>query len=299
MRAIIPQQLTILETTAVAEDYPLWDQDTAYAEGDTVIDKNYIFTAVKDVPAGERRPFDDHDTSTANWRKKGATNPYRCVDDALYTQTVAGEGETDLSITVPFTRPATGYGLVNVEADSVTVTLKDANGNVIWGGTEQKLREPTFGMFAYLNDPFRLMTISYATGLPHGNARLTVDLHGARPAIGMIVAGEVVSLGNTTYGAGFGFKDYSISTTDEFGHPYYVERKKADLLTAEVNIRRKELYYVKARVKDIGKRPTLWLGDDGAGDQVLTVFGRLREFDGTLAAWAIGGATFDIEGFVQ
>lgn len=293
MRALIPQDLDILYCSAPEEDLPAWDETATYAVEDQVILNHYIFEAVKET-TGES-PWDNRDFSEASWRTIGPTNPYKFLDDKVHTQTAAPEGATELTITVPYKRPATGFGMLNVTAAEATATLRDVDGNVLWT-RERSLMEGTYGCYRYFFDPFRYVRDAVEVGLPPYSGTLTLTLRGARPAIGMIVVGESVQLGVTRYGPSFGFKDYSVSNADDFGNLTYLERKKAKIGTFTVYIRPEELDYVYFRVMEIGKRPTLWMGDDGAGFQSMLVFGRLKEFDPTLSAYSQGEATFDLEG---
>jgi len=293
VRALIPQELDIEYCSAPEEDLPAWDEAATYAPKDRVIQNHYIFEAVE--ASTGKSPWDNRDTLDAPWRTISPTNPYRVLDDKLHTQTMAPAGVAELTITVPYERPATGFGALNMTASSATATLRDTDGNVLWE-KEKSLMESTYGCYRYFFDPFRTVRDAVEVGLPPYSGTLTLTLRGARPAIGMIVVGEAVQLGVTRYGPSFGFKDYSISSADDYGNLSYVERKKAKIGTFTVYIRPEDLDYVYFRVMEIGKRPTLWMGGDDTGFQSMLVFGRLKEFDPTLSAYSLGEATFELEG---
>lgn len=296
MQALIPQKLRILESSVTENEAPQWNQSTTYAVGALVIYEHYIYQALQ-ANTG-KVPADNRDISGAPWRTMSITNQWACLDIYRHTKTKATEGQTTLTMSVPFDRPATGFGLLSMEASSVTATIVDTNDSVIWGGETHELLEDTVSLWNYFFDPFRYQEDWAVTGLPPRKGTLVIELYGNRPAIGAIVVGEVVNLGATQYAPRFGFKDYSISTTDDYGNVVYVERKKAKIGSFPVYIPPQDLDYVTRRVRDIGSRPTLWLGDDNIGYQSMIIFGRMREYDPALVAVSKGAATFDIEGFI-
>lgn len=295
MQALIPQKLKILESSVAENESPLWDKNTTYAVGARVIYEHYIYQALTETTGQE--PAGNRDMSGAPWRTMSITNQWACLDIYRHTKTIAPDGETVLIISVPFVRPATGFGLLGMDASSATATLIDGNDDVIWK-EDHALHEDTTNLWGYFFDPFRYQEDWPVTGLPPRNGTLVIELRGSRPAIGVIVVGEAVNLGLTQYAPRFGFKDYSISTTDDYGNVVYVERKKAKIGAFSVYIPPQDLDYVTRRVQDIGSRPTLWIGDDNVGYQSMIIFGRLREYDPALVAVSKGEANFDIEGFI-
>lgn len=312
MQALIPNKLKILNNSVPETEAPLWDESASYAEGDRVIQDHYVYEAVE--ASTGKQPSGNADMDGAPWRTISVTNKYACIDIYGYTQTVAPEGATELVIKVPFDRPATGFGLLNMRATKVEVSITDVSGSeVVWDGGAISLLENSRSIWHYLFDSFRYIKdlsesdvfdlLTYRndtafTSLPPRTGVLNITLRGNRPAIGTVVVGETVSLGLTQYGPTFGFKDFSVATMDEYGNPVYRERKKAKIGTFTVFIPPEDLDYIQQRIMDIGKRPTLWLGDDGKGFQSMIIFGRLKEYSPTLAAYGQGNATFDIEGFV-
>lgn len=297
MQAIIPQKLRILNQSVPENDAPPWSATTAYVEGAEVIDDHYVYKAVTDNKG--QRPRDCCDMDGAAWRTDRVTNKYACIDVYNHTQTVAPEGQTTLTIRVPFPRPATGFGLLNMSASSVKATLFDAKGGVIWGGEELPLLQDVGTIWEYFYSPLRYKRDFAALDVAPVSGELEIMLHGGNPAIGGIVVGEAVRLGDTQYGASCGFKDYSSTVFDEFGHvSKRVERRKAKRGVFTVYIPPEELDYVQYRVMEIGGEPTLWVGDDGVGYQSMMVFGRLAEYSPSLTAVCKGEATFDIEGYI-
>lgn len=304
MQALIPQPLRILNDSVPENEAPLWDAATTYHSAsdeeprpaDRVIYNHYVYECRKE---NSNKPPDlNSDYDGAAWRTIAVTNKYACIDVYRHTQTIAPEGEMILIIQVPFDRPATGFGLLNMDATSVKVMLKSDDGEVLWGGETHRLLEDTVSLWNYFFDPFRYLQDKTFTNIIPISGVLEIELYGGRPAIGTIVVGEHVLLGLTQYGPRSGFKDYSISTTDQYGNVQYFERKKAKIGTFSVHIPPKDMDYVTQRVTDVGSRPTLWIGDDGVGYPFMAIFGRLKEFDTSLVGFSQGEATFDIEGFV-
>lgn len=186
-----------------------------------------------------------------------------------------------------------------MSATSVKVSVQDTEGAaVIWGGEKRQLTRDTLRWWNYFFDPPRYDEDWTVTGIPPISGILEVELYGGRPAIGSIIVGEHVQLGYTKYGPRFGFKDYSVNTTDDYGNPLWVKRRNAKRGSFISYIPPKELDYVQQRLSDITGSPALWIGDDGCGYQSMTIFGFLKSCDTSLVAVCNGEATFEIEGIV-
>ncbi len=296
MQAIIPQPLSILNEPVPENEAPLWDENTEYQEGAKVIDKHYVYLALTE--SQDKEPSGNCDMEGAPWRTVSITNQYACLDIYRATQTVAMEGQTEVAITVPFVRPATGVGLLNIKATSLRVTLKDGDGEIAWDSEEKSLLRDSESWWDYYFGKRREETDLVLAGIPPITGELTITLTGPRPAIGSIIVGERVILGQTQYGARSGFIDYSVSGTDAFGNEVWVKRRNARRGTFPVFLDPKDMDHVQARLSELSGNPALWIGDDGTGFQCMIIFGFLKEYEAGLDTWGRATATFDVRGIV-
>ncbi len=296
MQAIIPQNLSILNDSVPEDEAPAWDEGAAYEEGDSVTDAHYLYLALTESQG--KKPGGHCDMEGAPWRTISVTNKYACLDLYRCTQTVAPQGQSELVIQVPFTRPATAVGLLNLGASALRVTLQDSTGETVWDSGEKSLLRDSGSWWDYYFGPFRQESDVVLTAIPPVSGVLTVTLTGPRPAVGSVIVGERVLLGQTQYGARSGFIDYSVSGTDAFGNEVWVKRRNARRGTFPVFLDPKDLDHAQKRLAELSGNPALWIGDDGTGFQSLIIFGFLKEYEAGLDTWGRATATFDVRGIV-
>ena len=83
MRVLISKnKFNMTSSNAPVENYKTWDSSKTYDKDDKVIWKNHIWTSLVDSNSSE--PGVD-----TNWFDEGATNPYKCLDEYMNTQTIA------------------------------------------------------------------------------------------------------------------------------------------------------------------------------------------------------------------
>lgn len=304
MQAIIPQALSVLNDSVPENEAPPWDAATTYTAGDKVIDDHltqggtfrWVFVALEATQGV--RPFGNSDIAGAPWRAVNVTNRDACIDIYRHTQTIAPEGATELTIAVPFTRPASAVGLLNMAAASLTVTLTDSGGNEAWSSGKVNLLSDSTDWWRYYFDIFQFTEDLSFTGIPPVSGELTVTLYGGRPAIGSIIVGELVDLGRTEYGATTGFIDYSANSTDEYGNEVFIKRRNAKRGEFTCFSPPSAMAYIQRVTARLSGRPTLWIGDDGTGFENMLIHGFVREFSVRLDAWSRTTATFELRGIV-
>lgn len=298
MQVLIPQSLGILESSVPEDDAPAWDAETMYTEGMRVIDDHYVFQCRTENTGV--RPSENADIDGASWRTVSITNQWACLDIYGYTQTQAAEGETKLTITVPFTRPASGIALLNMRATAVTVAVHDSDGELVWSDEGKDLLKDVRDWWEYWFEPFRFERDYIASGIPpvSGTATITLE-YGNRPAVGTIVVGEHVVFGGTRYGVQSGFTDHSQITTDTFGNSVWTQRRKARKGTYPVWFAPSDLDYIHGRIEDLLGAPALWIGSDGVrGLNSLVIFGFLKEYEASVDAFSYVSANFEIQGII-
>ena len=282
MKVVIPNTLEIVSssiTESDAQDGPLWSASTTYALGALVRKNHKRYASLADSNTGND-PAASSPSISAKWRYLGATNLYACIDDFVDTQTVAAEGATSLTLTVPFNR-ATAFGLLNVNAAAVSVLIKDDQDDVYYTADYNMVADLTsFSAYQYCFYPIRAAHEIVATDVPMpilGSMRVT--LTGNAPAIGHIVAGRTHYIGETEYKASVGELDYSTKKTDEFGVTTFIRRSYASRMSLPIYLHPSELDAVGRVMRDVRATPCLWIGDNrDNGHAALTVYGWKEDY---------------------
>lgn len=299
MNALVPQDMYVISASVKEDDAPAWAAATTYTKGMRVVDDHYIYEAVAENTGRQPSAAGNADSVNAVWATIGVTNLYACLDLYGYTQTQAAEGEETLTLVLPFTRPATGFALLNMRAASMNVTLTDSFGEVVWASGEVGLLKDSTSWWEYWFAPFRFERDYVVMGIPPTTGTLAVTLkYGNRPAVGTIVVGEQVALGSTRYGVQSGFLDYSRITRDEFGNEVWVPRKKARTSTVPVWFPVTELNHVNGVIENLLGAPVLWIGNDATDLTALTIFGRLKDYSAEVAGPQLVQANLDIQGII-
>lgn len=300
MNVINPAELTFISSSVPEDDAPLWNESTAYTSGAKVIHDHRVYTALADSTG--KPPADNCTGADAVWRLVGPTNRYTCLDDYVSSQTVAPEGVTDITLSVPFNR-CTGFALLNFWATTVRVTVTDIDGEVLHDVTTTPIKDVD-GWWNYYFLPLEYQIDLVVTGVPISPfATLTITLtHAGGPRLGHIVAGAVWPLGATLYQAQGGQRDYSRKETSEFGETRLIPRATARRTSLPLYVHPGKVDTVHERLRALSGRPALWIGDNRdsgqGGHQHLTVYGWLEDYRSVCAGPNEISMTLDIQGLI-
>lgn len=296
MEAIIPQNLSILNDSVPEDEAAPWDDNTTYAVGDEVIYRHYHYTAL--LQNSGKNPADNSDFDGASWFSLGVTNKYACIDLYNSTQTIAPQGETSLTIQVPFSRPATALALLNMTATSVHAVMTLLDGTEMWDSGEVKLIEGVTSWWDYFFSSILPIEDKVFSDIPPLSGVMTITLYGGTPAIGNIIVGELVDLGSTLYGVEPGFTDFSRSETDDYGNEVFVKRRNAKRASFSAWAHPSRLDYIHKACSRLAGIPALWRGDNGAGFESMIIYGFLREFSPTVENISTLRINYEIRGVV-
>jgi hypothetical protein len=308
MKVLKPQPLKILNDSVPEDEAPLWDAAATYATGEQVIYNHCLYTAL----AENSNAVPDVSTigEDAAWRFLDATNKYKCIDAKNHTQTIAPEGVTELVIEVPFERPANAVGLLNMDALSVAVGLKDDEGNFIWGGEELRVTLQAdsdswwvycFGGFTFRRDlttPDIPRQSAVLEALAPASGTLWISLKGPRPAVGNILVGGIYDLGMTQYGVSLGLNDKSVDREDEYGNVTLIKRHTAKTGVFPIVFHRNYLDIFMRLQAELAGSFALWIGDDAMEYDCMTIYGWAKLTDTNLDGPEEVNATIETLGIV-
>ena len=217
-------RFTLTSSNAPVESYATWDSSKSYSKGEQVIWKNHIWTSEVDNNSSE--PGAD-----INWFDEGATNPYKCLDEYINTQTEMNDA-TSLVMEFNVTN-VNAVVLLNLEALKVIVSAYDINGNLI--GTVEK------SIIAGITDwgDYFFGTITYSNkvlieGPQLLKGKITIEIQGSPAKLGVVLIGFLEDLGITLQGVKSSIDDYSKKKVDTNGNVYLAEGNYADRFEGKV-----------------------------------------------------------------
>lgn len=143
-------------------------------------------------------------------------------------------------------------------AETLTIELLDAGGNVVWSVEEtQSPNEDVEDYYTYIYSLYTLeVDRTKVFRLPTGlgvNIRVTMTVEGTTSTVscGYLIGGVATDMGETLYGVGFSFESYSVKTTDQYGVTTIEKRGIQDLVDFETVIDAASMATFKRKVKTI------------------------------------------------
>ena len=262
-------RFTLTSSNAPVESYPTWDSSTTYSNGDKVIWNNHIWTSLVDNNTSE--PGTD-----VNWFDEGATNPYRCLDKYINTQTI---GPADSSLIMEFdVTNVNAVVLLNLEALKVIVSAYDINGNLI--GTVEK---STITGITNWGDYF-FGTITYSNkvlieGPQLLKGKITIEIQGSPAKLGVVLIGFLEDLGITLQGVKSSIDDYSKKKVDTNGNVYLAEGNYADRFEGKVLLDLGDFNKIKQKLTSLRGQAYYYTATKEDVCRELDVYGFYENFE--------------------
>lgn len=286
-----------LVSSSVAEpsgdDPAVWAVGTTYALGDQAYraGTHRIYESLQAGNLGNTP-----ESSPTWWTELQGTNKWAMFDQSLNSAT---SGATPLLVTFDpgITDALVLLGLVG---NTATVTMTDgAGGPTVYSRTVPLQVAKVADWYAYYFEPFRQIPVIALTDLPpYLNARVTLQIDAdATAACGACIPGRTFNIGGTKYGVQAGIRDYSRKTVNEDTGAVTLERRRfAKTLRATVRLDSALFSEVHAQLEDLRATPVVWVGDDTADIDPLTVFGFYRDFQLVVDYPTAGLYFLEIEG---
>jgi hypothetical protein len=222
------------------------------------------------------------DVSPTWWLNLGATNQFAMFDQFVNTSTTA---TTTLTTVYAPGSVFNSIALINVEAAIIEITIRDGiTGPIVYQNSAGLSGNNVTNWYDYFFlDPLLKRTQIVFSGLPaYVNSYITIELtnsSGEIVSVGQIVAGDLVTLGQTQYGVSAGIVDYSIKETDEFGNTSFVKRAFSKRMQGDFFLNNDQLNRVHAYLASVRATPAVWIGsNDPKFEEPLIIYGFYREF---------------------
>jgi hypothetical protein len=219
------------------------------------------------------------------WLDMGSTERWRTFDAS-----VGSQAEFHDLITYEIDPgPIDSVAILNLEANSVTVTMTDVGGAgspVIW--TEATLID---GLF--VSDIVKMdFPLTYNT--PH--LVIEIEYTGGTAKVGEIVVGQKESIGISKSNPSVSIIDYSVKEVDAFGNYTVLERAYSKRLSCETYVLNIELDAVYNVLADTRALPAVWVGSEDYASMI--VYGFYKDFSIEIAYLKYSICTLEIEGLV-
>ena len=265
-------RFTLTSSNAPVENYPTWDSSKSYSKGEQVIWKNHIWTS--EVDSNSSEPGTD-----VNWFDEGATNPYRCLDRYINTQTAMND-ETSLIMEFDVTN-INAVVLLNLEALKVIVSVYDINGNLVGTIEKNALEGVTnwadyfFGEYDYVNK----MMIE-TTQLLKGKIKIEIQGGSGKIAkVGVVLIGFLEDLGITLQGVKSSIDDYSKKKVDDNGNVYLQEGNYADRFEGKVLLNLGDFNKIKQKLTSLRGQAYYYTATKEDICRELDVYGFYENFE--------------------
>lgn len=288
MKVVVPNKLTILSTTLEetdATDAALWSASTTYTAGQRVRYNHVLYESLLDGNRGNQ-PDGKWSGLDAKWKKIGATNAWKMIDEFVDTQSLAPLGQ-NLSFCVPFSR-ADSFAFLNVAgriASAKVYDLDEDEDNQLLFDSGLGLIKDIYhlSLYEYNYSPVVSEQNSTTTGLPMPiNGKLCVEMEpggDGYAGLGLVIVGREYTLGLTEYDVELGFTDYSRKETDEFGVTTFVRRSSTNHMSLPIYVVPDQVDFVMQKLAEVRGMACLWIGDNrDEGFKSLTVYGWLEDY---------------------
>lgn len=235
--------------------------------------------------------------SSTHWLDLGATNRWKPFDVSVGSQVLSVGAMTYVLQT---TGRISGLALLNVNAESVTITGRESGGGaIVYGPTTYPLRKSVseVSYWSWFFEP-----IEYSNNFvdidfpPINNTELTITLNpiGGVTRCGVIIAGLAKTFGTSLAGASIGITDYSVKTQDDFGNYTVLERAFRQTGTFSIVVDNASVDGVQAELTKYRATPVVYVGSTSFSSTIL--YGFYKGFTNNIAYPAYTICDIEIEG---
>jgi len=297
VRPVVINDAMLSASSISEDDYDAWSVTTTYGTGDRVIFVAADMHMVLESAANANLAYSP--AVAANiptwWLLVGSTNRWRMFDSSPSNQASA---LSQIAVTVAPGERIDTVTLLNVSANSVTITQTDPVDGVVYNATTSLVA--TSGIvdwYAYFFEPIvRINDFSIEGLFPYTNASVTITLDDAGETVlcGECVLGLSREIGGTQYGVQVGIQDYSVKAVDVWGNAEITERAYAKRADFAIWVEPELVDELQSLLAGYRATPALYIGDDGYKSTV--VYGFYKDFGIEIAYVSISLCTLSVEG---
>lgn len=290
-----PVTETRLTTSNVPiDDYADWSSGATYTTGDRVVYGIEAWESLTD--SNTDQPDTGADKEVPSWLRLGYVNRWRMFRDGRESKTRQNGG---FAATVTPDVVVNSLALLGMEGLDFTLTVTDPTDGVVYQRTEDIVDTGVGNWWDFYFLPYGVNEDFVFTDLPpYSNAAIEVSVTTSSAsdtsAIGRFAIGISRELGITVYGTSVRSLDFSKRERDGFGNLMILERRQIALVDFRVDVPTENVDKVKRELDQLRNQETVFIGSPDFESTII--FGFYRDFDITIANYAISDATLEVEG---
>jgi len=261
MKMIAPITITdatLVSSSVLEADAPVWDIATAYVANDPVIS---LVTHSQYICATGNTGIDPDNDSGTNWTRIGATNRWKAFDQ-LISDPVTNAAA--ISYTIQPAAAISGIAFFGLAADFITVTVTLGAQSYVFQKNLINVDEID-GWYGWLFSGVVREVEALFLDLPYLGAGTEYLIEVTGPgtvAIGQIILGSASNFGVTHWGAEIGILDFSRKDLDVYGNAIIVKRRNARLATFPIGVDARKARQIQRILEAYRATPAVWIGDD-------------------------------------
>jgi hypothetical protein len=293
----------------VPSDTP-WSSGASYVVGSIVVYGNYeVIALVNNVNVDPNVSSDGVSGAPNTWRVIGYINKYKFLDSQVSTQTVSSGNTSILQIQselIPPSRSINAAALMNIEGAPINgVQFNLTVGSTFYPNIASIVYDDITDWYKYFyGQPSYRKNVVFSNLPPalSENYSFFIQLTNdaaldITPKIGTLILGNLVTLGETQYGAKLGIVDYSRKETDDFGTTTFVRRNFSKRVSCSFSVLNSQLLSVQRILEELRATPCVWIAADGDYfEEASTFLGFYRDFSIDIAYPSHSLCSIEIEG---
>lgn len=301
MIVIPPIQVT--DSNLVSSNVPepgtgevVWNAANNYTQGQVVI-RTTTHRKYENVIPGVDSGLPEN--TPTRWLDVGPTNKWAMFDQ---NRNMATTNPGSMTVTISPGKRINSIGLLGVQANSVTITMK-VGSTIIYGPVTRNMNgrltttwsEYFFGEFAYVP------TLLLLDLPPAANATVTVQFDNPSNTVACsgIILGSKVYLGKIQYNAKSDSLNFSKIERDEFGNSLLIRRRTIPKTSQSLWVEKTNVNNVRKVRETLNAVPALWSGlDDNTDDdysEALLIFGIYKQFEIDIGYPSVATVNLELE----
>lgn len=294
---VIQQSPSVIESNIEENDAPVWDSVTAYTVDQQVMVLGEYHRVYKSTGSNTDKFPPGNPT---DWIDTGATNRWRMFDMNVGAdkQSISTESGGDIRVLTGIEERVNSVVILNLDAASIHIVMRDANGNVIYNYFLETLSLPDspYWWGFYFGNRRRIRTI-VRLDLPTSllsTIEIIADGGDGAAKIGKLIIGNAILIGCARYGTSVGIVDFSRKELNDFGDFFVLERRYIDRCEYDIQLDTAQVDNVKEMLAEVRATPAVYIGSQNFKSTV--VFGFYRDFSIVLQGPRKSACTLQAEG---
>jgi len=269
MRLLIPEPIDkLLYTNISVNDGIPYNPNKIYNLANQCRVDKRVYECLSDGVRGVYPP-----DAPESWVDTGAVNAFRCVDEAVNTQTISSG-----DIIIEFEKgSASAVAALNSECEYIKLELFDVSGKIVWSETQYGIIDLCHNWWEYFTKEFEFMpffifhTPAFYIG---GKYRMTLTNRNGGNKLGVALKGKIEYVGATKWEVEDGYFSYAKADTDRWGNTTLKKGVTRDSLRVKTVMHPLEAAAIKRLYRKLEGTAVLFMPTEAYD---INAYGFLRE----------------------